>query len=87
MAGTLDALHGMAREPGAWRHLKIPEDIFLEPMDPEDLDAAEGKYTDELGISLAERIFIISPDDPGAGGLLLDDDAPPVEFTPLVLKR
>jgi prevent-host-death family protein len=40
------------RKPGAWRHLKIPDDIFLEPMDPEDLDAAEGQFTDEFGISL-----------------------------------
>ena len=40
------------RKPGAWRHWKIPDDIFLEPMDPEDLDAAEGKFTDEFGISL-----------------------------------
>jgi prevent-host-death family protein len=41
------------RKPGAWRHLEIPPDIFLEPMDPEDLDAAEGKHTDEFGISLS----------------------------------
>lgn len=40
------------RKPGAWRHLEIPADIFLEPMDAEDLDAAEGKFTDEFGISL-----------------------------------
>ncbi len=40
------------RKPGAWRHLNIPDDIFLEPMEPEDLDAAEGKFTDEFGISL-----------------------------------
>jgi hypothetical protein len=25
--------------------------VFLEPMDPEDLDAAEGGYADEFGIS------------------------------------
>jgi|SRR5580704_1785767 prevent-host-death family protein len=37
---------------GVWRHWKIPDDIFLEPMDPEDLDAAEGKFSDEFGISL-----------------------------------
>jgi prevent-host-death family protein len=36
---------------GVWRHWKIPDDIFLEPMDPEDLDAAEGKFTDEFGIT------------------------------------
>ena len=40
------------RKPGAWRHWKIPDDIFLEPMEPEDLDAAEGKFNDEFGISL-----------------------------------
>ncbi|HWD60039.1 MAG TPA: type II toxin-antitoxin system prevent-host-death family antitoxin [Stellaceae bacterium] len=40
------------RKPGAWKHWNIPDDIFLEPMDPEDLDAAEGKFTDEFGISL-----------------------------------
>ncbi len=40
------------RRKGAWRHWKIPDDVFLEPMDPEDLDAAEGKFSDEFGISL-----------------------------------
>jgi prevent-host-death family protein len=40
------------RKPGAWRHWKVPPEVFLEPMDPEDLDAAEGKYTDEFGITL-----------------------------------
>jgi prevent-host-death family protein len=40
------------RKPGAWRHWKIPSDLFLEPVDSEDLDAAEGKYTDEFGITL-----------------------------------
>ena len=39
------------RRKGAWRHWKIPDDVFLEPMDPEDLDAAEGKFSDEFGIS------------------------------------
>jgi prevent-host-death family protein len=32
------------RKPGAWRHWKVPPEVFLLPMDPEDLDAAEGKY-------------------------------------------
>jgi hypothetical protein len=32
---------------GAWQDWKIPDDVFLEPMDPEDLDAAEGKFADE----------------------------------------
>jgi prevent-host-death family protein len=40
------------RRKGAWRHWKIPDDVFLEPMDPEDLDAAEGKFGDQFGISL-----------------------------------
>jgi prevent-host-death family protein len=43
------------RKPGAWRHWKIPDDIFLEPMAPEDLDAAEGKFSDEFGISLPRK--------------------------------
>jgi prevent-host-death family protein len=43
------------RKPGAWRHWKIPDDIFLEPMDPQDLDAAEGKFSDEFGISLPAK--------------------------------
>ncbi len=39
------------REKGAWRDWKIPDDVFLEPMAPEDLDAAEGKFGDEFGIT------------------------------------
>jgi hypothetical protein len=26
-------------------------DVFLAPLDPEDLDAAEGKFTDDFGIT------------------------------------
>jgi len=40
------------RKPGLLRDWKIPSDVFLEPMEPEDLDAAEGKNSDEFGISL-----------------------------------
>jgi len=40
------------RKKGAWRGWLIPDDVFLEPMEPEDLDAAEGKFSDEFGISL-----------------------------------
>ena len=40
------------RKPGAWRGLKIPSDALFEPMDSEDLDAAEGKHTDGFGITL-----------------------------------
>ena len=39
------------RKPGAWRGLKIPNDALFEPMDPEDLDAIDGKHTDEFGIT------------------------------------
>jgi prevent-host-death family protein len=42
------------RKPGAWKGwgADIPTEVFLAPMDPEDLDAAEGKFSDEFGISL-----------------------------------
>jgi len=40
------------RKSGAWRGWKISNEALLEPMDPEDLDAAEGKHTDEFGITL-----------------------------------
>jgi len=41
------------RKPGAWRGwgASIPTEVFLAPMDPEDLDAAEGKFADEFGIT------------------------------------
>jgi prevent-host-death family protein len=41
------------RKAGAWRGwaAHIPTEAFLAPMDTEDLDAAEGKHTDEFGIS------------------------------------
>jgi prevent-host-death family protein len=41
----------MPREPGVRRSWQIPENLFLEPADPEDLRAAEGVDTDELGPS------------------------------------
>jgi prevent-host-death family protein len=40
------------RKSGAWRGWKISNEALLAPMDPEDLDAAEGKHTDEFGITL-----------------------------------
>ena len=40
------------RRPGVRRHWQIPDDLFLEPMDEEDLRAAEGADTDEYGLSL-----------------------------------
>ena len=40
------------RQPGVRRDWQIPDDLFLEPMDEEDLRAAEGADTDEFGITL-----------------------------------
>jgi prevent-host-death family protein len=40
------------RQPGLLKHWQIPDDLFLEPMDEEDLRAAEGADTDEFGLSL-----------------------------------
>ncbi|MGH7066095.1 MAG: type II toxin-antitoxin system Phd/YefM family antitoxin [Stellaceae bacterium] len=40
------------RTPGILRDWIVPSDVFLEPMDPADLEAAEGKFTDQFGISL-----------------------------------
>lgn len=41
------------RKKGAWRGwaADVPDEVFLAPMDPEDLDAAEGKFSDDFGIS------------------------------------
>lgn len=41
------------RGKGAWRGwaADIPTEVFLAPMDDEDLDAAEGKFADEYGIT------------------------------------
>jgi prevent-host-death family protein len=39
------------RKPGAWRGWRASPEALLAPMDPEDLDAAEGKLSDEFGIS------------------------------------
>ena len=45
------------RKPGAWRGwgANIPIEVLLAPMDPEDLDAAEGLDSDEWGITLADK--------------------------------
>ena len=40
------------RQPGLLKHWQIPDDLFLEPMDEEDLRAAEGADTDEYGLTL-----------------------------------
>ncbi len=36
---------------GIARHWRIPEDLFREPIEAEELDAAEGKLTDDFGIA------------------------------------
>ena len=42
------------RQKGAWRGwaAEVPTEVFLAPMDPEDLDAAEGKFSDVFGTTL-----------------------------------
>ncbi len=40
------------RRPGICRHWQISDDLFLAPMDEEDLRAAEGADTDEYGVTL-----------------------------------
>jgi prevent-host-death family protein len=40
----------MPREPGLLRDWQIPDDLFLEPADEEDLAAAEGMHTDAFGL-------------------------------------
>ena len=37
------------------RALEIDDEALLAPTDPEDLDWANGKYTDEFGISLPRK--------------------------------
>jgi len=39
---------------GVWRGwaADVPTEVFLAEMDPEDLDAAEGTFSDEFGITL-----------------------------------
>jgi prevent-host-death family protein len=39
------------RQAGILRDWQIPDDLFLEPADEEDLRASEGAETDEFGIS------------------------------------
>jgi prevent-host-death family protein len=39
----------VARQPGLLRDWQIPDDLFLEPADEDDLAAAEGMHTNALG--------------------------------------
>jgi prevent-host-death family protein len=39
------------RKPGAWRGWTASAEVLMAPMDPEDLDAAEGKFSDAFGIT------------------------------------
>jgi prevent-host-death family protein len=41
----------LPRQPGVRRSWQIPDDLFLEPADSDDLRAAEGADTDALGLS------------------------------------
>ncbi len=43
------------RQPGVRREWRIPDELFLEPADEEDLAAAEGIYTDASGLSRGRR--------------------------------
>lgn len=39
------------RTPGIRRDWQVPDDLFLEPADEADLEAADGTSTDPLGVS------------------------------------
>jgi prevent-host-death family protein len=41
----------LPRQPGVCRSWQIPDELFLEPADPQDLRTAEGIETDALGLS------------------------------------
>lgn len=55
MARLMPLAERTPRQPGILRHWQIPDDLFLEPADEEDLRAAEGADTDEFGISRPRR--------------------------------
>lgn len=52
MARLVPVKEMQPRKGGAWRGWKVSTEALLAPMDPEDLDAAEGRFSDEFGISL-----------------------------------
>lgn len=52
---TALADHCATRPPGLASHWEIDNEALLAPTDPEDLDWADGKYTDEIGISLPSK--------------------------------
>jgi hypothetical protein len=43
------------RRPGVARHWVVDDGALLAPTDLEDLDWAEGRYTDEVGITRRPR--------------------------------
>jgi prevent-host-death family protein len=55
VARLMPLVERMPRQPGLLRHWQIPDDLFLEPAEEEDLRTAEGVHTDEFGISRARR--------------------------------
>ena len=55
MARLMPLAERAPRQPGILRHWQIPDDLFLEPADEEDLRAAEGADTDEFDISQSRK--------------------------------
>jgi hypothetical protein len=43
------------RRPGVAKHWAVDGAALLAPTEPEDLDWAEGRYTDEMGITRQRR--------------------------------
>jgi prevent-host-death family protein len=41
----------LPRQPGVRGSWQVPDDLFLEPTDPDDLRAAEGADTDAIGLT------------------------------------
>ena len=44
-----------SRQPGVARHWVLDDAALLAPTDPEDIDWAEGKHADPLGMTLREK--------------------------------
>ena len=51
VARLVPLLEQEPRPFGVARHWEIPDGLFLEPTEAEELDAAAGKHTDEFGIA------------------------------------
>ena len=44
------------RKPGVAKHWVFDHDALMAPMDPEDLDAAEGLHNDEFGLTRSSPV-------------------------------